>query len=542
MMLTPCARPELGFDSPLSTIGGRQMADVRLVRTRVSAMPVAGVTSLGLFGWLIYEWSSQPFYSLVTTFLFAPYFANGFVGDALRGQAIWGYAAASAGLAVAVLSPILGAFADASGHRKPWIAVSLLLFMAGMCGLWYTDPGHPERLYFIIASYVLAAVAAEVTAAFVNALMPGLVEPQHYGSLSGTSAAIGYLGGLLALVIVAGLLVGEAHTGQTLFGLKPLLPLDAASRQGDRLVGPFCALWLLVFSLPMLVFTPDRQVARPGSGLDGLKQTFAELRHHKDIILFLISRMLFTDGLLTMFSFGGIYGSAVFGWQAAELGLWGIILIVAAMIGAAIGGVLDDRIGPKAVILSALVIALVAAAGVVSIDRTHILFTQEVVEKAAGSSFLASTAERWFLGFTVLVGLVTGPLSASSRSLMARLAPKDRVTQFFGLFALSGKASSFVAPLLVGVLTTATGQQRWGVAVVLAFLLAGLVMMPFVRSKRDASEDAAGGDGVSAGAPAIAPMASGRSRSRPDILGAVIVGALLLASLTVIVFTGLMGH
>ena len=515
------------------------MADVRLVRTRSSAAPLAPVGNLGLFGWLIYEWSSQPFYSLVTTFLFAPYFANGFIGDAVRGQAIWGYAAAIAGLSVAVISPILGAFADASGHRKPWIMVSLLAFLAGLAGLWLADPGHPERVIFIVGCYVVAAIAAEVTATFVNALMPGLVDQEHYGRLSGTSAAIGYLGGLAALVIVAGLLVGEPQSGKTLFGFQPLLPLDAASRQGDRLVGPFCALWLLIFSLPLLLFTPDRQTTRPHNGWEGLKQTFGELGQHKDIVLFLVARMLFTDGLLTMFSFGGIYGSAVFGWQAVELGLWGIILIVAAMIGAALGGLLDDRIGPKAVILVALAIAMVAAAGVVSIDANHILFSQVVAEKTLGSGFLSSTAERWFLGFTLLVGLVTGPLSASSRSLMARLAPKDRVTQFFGLFALSGKASSFIAPLLVGVITAATGQQRWGVAVVLVFLLAGLVMMPFVASAR-AKEDPTPAVPASRAAPV---RASTRAQaSSGEIAGGVIVAALLVASLVFIGLSAWLGH
>jgi len=518
------------------------MADANAARantlTANDMRPVDGVSKLGLFGWLIYEWSSQPFYSLITTFLFAPYFANGFVGDPVRGQALWSYAAAGAGLAVALLSPLLGAFADASGHRKPWIIVSLLLFLSGLVGLWFADPGHPERLLLIIGAYILAAVAAEVTATFVNALMPGLVAPEHYGRLSGTSAAIGYLGGLAALIIVAGLLVGEPQTGKTLLGWQPLLSLDAVSRQGDRLVGPFCAVWLLVFSAPLLLFTPDRQVARPGSGLDGLKQTFGELGHHKDILLFLASRMLFTDGLLAMFSFGGIYGAALFGWQAVQLGMFGIILIVAAMIGAAVGGVLDDRIGPKYVILLALVIAFVAAAGVVSIDRTHVLFTQVVAQKEAGSGFLASTAERWFLGFTIFVGFVTGPLGASSRSLMARLAPPDRITQFFGLFAFSGKASSFIAPLLVGVLTTVTGEQRWGLAVVLVFLLAGLIMMPFVRGRRD--DDAKPADSLQADARVASDrehQPRARTSERPDVAGWLIVIALVLAALAIMLVT-----
>ena len=138
------------------------MDEVKLVQARTMDVPVAvaGVSGLGLFGWLIYEWASQPFYSLITTFLFAPYFANGFINNPVRGQEIWGYAAAAAGLAVAVLSPLLGAFADASGHRKPWIMVSLLVFMAGMTSLWIADPGHSERLYWILGAYVLASVAA----------------------------------------------------------------------------------------------------------------------------------------------------------------------------------------------------------------------------------------------------------------------------------------------------------------------------------------------------------------------------------------------
>lgn len=489
----------------------------------IDAPPRAG--KAGVVGWLLYEWSAQPFYSLITTFLFGPFIANSFFADPARGQEVWGYAAAAAGLAVALLSPVLGAFADASGHRKPWIVASLILFMAGMSTLWLADPSQPGRLLIVLGAYVVAFVAAEVTAAFVNALMPGLVRPDQYGRMSGTSAAIGYLGGLTALVLVSGVLVGSAQTGKTMFNWTPLLTLDAATHQGDRLVGPFCALWLLLFSLPMLLLTPDRQAAHAeGSGLDGLRRTFSELGRHKHIILFLVARMLFTDGLLAMFTFGGIYGKALFGWDTIELGEFGIILIVAAMIGAAIGGWLDDRIGPKPVILIALVIAMAAAAGVISIDRTHVLFTQVVPEKVPGSGFLTSIAERWFLGVTIFVGLVTGPLSASSRSLMARLAPPDRVTQFFGLFAFSGRAAAFAAPLLVSVVTRETGEQRWGLAVVLAFLLAGLVMMPFVRSRREevavmAESNGRGGRGE---APAR------------DVLGSVIVGILFLAALGII--------
>jgi MFS transporter, UMF1 family len=480
------------------------------------------VGKLGLFGWLLFEWSAQPFYSLITTFLFAPYFANGFMGNPVQGQQVWGYAAALAGITIAFASPILGAFADASGRRKPWILLSSIFFIAGMASLWIAEPGQTDRLYLILAAYVVAAVSAELNTVFVNAMMPGLVPESQYGRLSGASAAIGYLGGLIALLVVSGLLVGDVGSGRTLLGFEPLLSLDAVSRQGDRLVGPFCAVWFAIFVLPLLLFTPDRRgVGAHGSGgLAGLGRTLAELPRHRNVLFFLIARMLYVDGLGAVFAFGGIYGAALFGWQAFELGLFGIILIISAMIGSALGGWFDDKIGAKAVIMIALVLAIIATLGVLSVDKDHVLYTQAVAEKLAGSGFMSSAGERIFIAFAALVGLVAGPLNASSRSLMARLAPADRVTQFFGLFAFSGKVTSFIAPLAVAALTAATGNQRYGVGIVLLFLLAGLLIMLNVRAER------------------VEPLAATpRSAARPagprDIAGSLIVAALFLGAMYV---------
>lgn len=480
---------------------------------------------LALGSWMLFEWSAQPFYSLITTFLFAPYFANGFIGDPVRGQQIWAYTAAFAGLAVAICSPVLGAFADSSGRRKPWIIIASLFFIAGMSSLWIAEPGRPELLYLVLIAYAVAAVAAELNAVFVNAMMPGLVPASQYGRTSGMSAAIGYLGGLASLVVVAGLLVADTSTGRTLFGLAPMLDFDAASRQGDRFIGPFCAIWFLIFVLPLLLFTPDRRApgASSAGGMTALRQTLTELPQHGNVLKFLIARMLFVDGLGAVFAFGGIYGAAQFGWQAFELGLFGIILIVTAMIGAAVGGWLDDKIGARRVILAALVIALIATLGVLSVDKTHVLFMQAVAAKEAGTGFLASIGERVFVLFAGFVGLVAGPLNASSRSFMAHISPPERITQFFGLFAFSGKATSFIAPLLVGGLTAATGNQRYGVAVVLVFLTAGLLLMLRVQG------DAVRGESVVAVEPAPAV--------ERDWLGGSIVTILLIASLWVIATT-----
>lgn len=478
---------------------------------------------LGLGGWMLFEWSAQPFYSLITTFLFAPYFANGFIGDPVRGQQIWAYAAAFAGLAIAICSPVLGAFADSSGRRKPWIVLSSLFFVAGMSSLWFAEPGRQDLIVWVLLAYAVAAVAAELNAVFVNAMMPGLVPASQYGRTSGMSAAIGYLGGLTSLVVVAGFLVADSASGRTLFGLAPVLDLDGASRQGDRFIGPFCAVWFLIFVLPLLLFTPDRKPASVSStgGLAALGQTLSELPRHGNILTFLVARMLYVDGLGAVFAFGGIYGAALFGWQAFELGLFGIIVIVAAMLGAAVGGWLDDKIGARRVILVSLAIALVAALGVVSVDKSHVLFLQPVPVKEAGSGFLAALGERVFVLFAILVGLVAGPLNASSRSFMARISPPDRITQFFGLFAFSGKATSFIAPLLVGGLTAATGNQRYGVAVVLVFLVAGLLLMLRVRESGQA-----GAAGAAAGQADLG-----------DWLGRAVVAALLAASLWIIITT-----
>jgi UMF1 family MFS transporter len=202
------------------------------------------------------------------------------------------------------------------------------------------------------------------------------------------------------------------------------------------------------------------------------------------MLFFLVARMLYADGLSAIFAFGGIYGTAVFGWSALELGLFGIILTATGMIGAVIGGVLDDRAGAKTVILVSLILLLIGAVGILSVDQTRILFTLDVPPKAPGSAPFSSIGEQTFLAFAVLVGLVAAPVQAASRSLLARLAPPDQITQYFGLFAFSGKVTAFLAPFLVATVTLATGSQRVGMAAITLFLIAGMLLMLPVREPR----------------------------------------------------------
>lgn len=442
-----------------------------------------------LVSWVLFDWAAQPFYTLVLTFLFAPYFAQTVVGNAARGQELWGYAAAAAGIAIAIGSPLLGALADGRGRRKPWIAMFSLLLAAALASLWVATPGASgATIALVLLAFVLATIAAEFTQVFTNAIMPSLVPPSQLGRLSGTGWAVGYTGGLVSLLIVAGLIATVAGTGKTLLGIEPIVQLDAARHETERLVGPFAAIWYLVFMIPFFLFVPDAQpsVATAGnqrSALEELKDTLRGLPAHKDMMYFLLARMLYTDGLSAIFAFGGIYGAAVFGWGPLELGMFGIVLTLTGALGAVAGGVLDDRVGSKTVILGALALLIVGALGILSIDKTHILFGIEVAQKAAGSRPFSSPGELAFLAFAVVVGVVSAPVQAASRALLARLAPPDKVTQYFGLFAFSGKVTAFMAPLAVAALTSATGDQRLGMAAILLFLIGGMALMLPVRNR-----------------------------------------------------------
>ena len=453
----------------------------------VGPQPFERAPTRAIVSWVLFDWAAQPYYTQVLTFLFATYFATVVVGDAARGQTLWGYAAAAAGIMIAIGSPLLGALADGRGRRKPWIALFSCQLVSGLAVLWLAVPGASgTTIAIILAGFVLATLAAEFTQVFTNAIMPGLVPKEQLGRLSGTGWAVGYAGGLVSLALVAGLIVVDPASGKTILGLQPLLALDVASREGDRLVGPLAAVWFALFMIPFFLFVPDVRARKAASAvartpLAELWDTIRGLPRHPDMMYFLLARMIYTDGLSAIFAFGGIYGAAVFGWQAMELGLFGIILTVTGILGALIGGVLDDRVGAKTVILTALLILLIGALGILSVDKTHVLFAIDVPPKEPGSAAFSSLGERVFLAFAMVIGIVAAPVQAASRSLLARLAPPDKITQFFGLFAFSGKVTAFMAPFLIATVTAVTGSQRAGMGAIGLFLLVGMALMLRVR-------------------------------------------------------------
>jgi UMF1 family MFS transporter len=435
--------------------------------------------------WIFFDWAAQPYFTLITTFVFAPYFATHVASDPASGQSLWGFATAAAGVLIALMSPVLGAIADASGRRKPWIAAFGALLVIGSSLMWIGKPGDPSVILPLLIAFAIATVGVEFATVFNNAMMPSLVPPDRIGRLSGTGWATGYVGGILSLILVLGFLAASPDTGRTLFGLMPLFGLDPVTHQGDRITGPLSGVWFIIFVLPMFLLTPDYPAKLPvrealREGLAELRQTLGELPKQKSLAAFLLANMVYTDGLVSLFAFGGIYAAGTFGWNTIQIGTFGILLAIAGAFGAWMGGKLDDRLGPKRVIAGSMTILLLSVIWILTVDRDSILFIK-VAPPLPGGGLFAASAEQAYLVLGCLIGMAGGPLQAASRTLLIHLAPKDRIAQCFGLFALTGKLTSFVGPLLIGVITAITASQKAGMAVLVVFFVAGLILLRRVR-------------------------------------------------------------
>lgn len=442
----------------------------------------------GVFGWIMFDAAMQPWFTLVTTFVFGPYVVSALAASPAEGQALWGYAAGFAGLTIALLSPPLGAIADAAGPRKPWIALLSVIMAICAIGLWFAEPRVPYGLTLALILFAVGTVAAEMAGVFNNAMMPTLVPADRLGRLSAHGWAAGYCAAVVTILIAIGLLVGSPETGRTILGLEPLFGLDASAREGDRAVGPFTAIWFAVLVLPLMVFTPDRPTMMPmsqaiGQGLADLREGLAALRGEKPLTTFLIAHMIYADGLVALFAFGGIYGTGVFGWTITEVGLFGILLTITGTIGALIGGPLEDKVGAKPVILTSLGVLTLASLSVVSLSAETMFF---VIPVSPADGLFATTPEKLYLLLGGLMGAAAGPLQASSRALLARLAPPHARARTFGLFALSGKVTSFVGPWAVATVTALTMDQRAGISVLILFFVAGGALLLQVRVRERA--------------------------------------------------------
>jgi len=429
---------------------------------------------------MLFDWAAQPFFTVVTTFVFGPYLVSRLAEDPVTGQAAWSYTLTISGIAIALAAPVLGSIADASGPRKPWIGAFAVVKILALAALWFAAPG--SSLVFPLMMVVLATVAAEFSIVFNDSMMPRLVPPAETGRISNIAWGLGYLGGMIVLIAVVTLLAASPDTGRTAAGLAPLFGLDPARGEDARITGPVSALWYLVFVLPMFLFTPDQPKGLPvrsavRTGLAELRHTLAELRQRPGILRFLIARMVYQDGVNGLLALGGTFAAGMFAWQTVELGIYGIILNVVAIGGCLCASRLDLRLGSKAVVVASLVCLVVATLGIVSTGPGFTLFGLVPLSAEDSGGLFGTAAEKAYVLFGLLVGIAFGPVQASARSYLAQSVHPDEAGRYFGLYALSGRATSFLAPLSVGLVTTATGSARAGMAALIVFLAAGLILL-----------------------------------------------------------------
>lgn len=450
------------------------------------------VSRAGLWGWMLFDLAAQPFFTVVITFIFGPYFVSRLTDDPAAGQAMWGYTLTVSGIVIAVMSPILGSLADATGARKPWIAGFAIIKISALSALWFAVPGSPLVLPFICI--VLASIAAEFSIVFNDSMMPRLVPPEDTGRISNIAWGIGYLGGMVVLIAVVALLAGSPETGLTALGIAPLFGLDPATGADARITGPLAALWYALFILPMFLFTPDApKTTTPArraitEGLADLKNTVLGLRQRRGILTFLIARMIFQDGVNGLLALGGTFAAGMFAWRTLELGLYGIILNVVAIGGCLFASKLDTALGSKTIVVLSLLSLIVATIGIVSTGPGFTLFGLVQLSTADSNGLFGTAAEKAYILFGLLVGIAFGPVQASARSYLARSVEPEEAGRYFGLYALSGRATSFLAPASVATLTLATGSARIGMMALIAFLVIGLLILlttPYPADKGD---------------------------------------------------------
>jgi UMF1 family MFS transporter len=410
----------------------------------------------------LFDWANSSYPTVIITFVFAAYFTQGVAETTAIGTGQWGLMLSLSGLALALLAPVLGAIADQGGGRKPWIGGFTVIAVACACALWWIAP-DPRFVLPALLLVALGNTAFEFGQVFVNAMLPQVAPRSHLGRVSGWAGALGYAGGLLCLALCLVLFVMPA---------TPLFGLDKTQAEEVRITGPFVGLWFAVFALPLFFLVrehpaPFRPTAAVRDGLTSLWRTLKLLPGHGQTGRFLLARMLYTDGLNTLFAFGGIYAAGSFGMSFQDILIFGILLNVTAGLGAFGFAWIDDLVGAKFTIL-----ASVAALAVL------------------GAAILLVESQTWFYVLGCGIGVFIGPAQTASRSYYARIVPPDLAAEFFGLYALSGKVTAFLGPALVGWVTVWADSQRVGMATILLFFLAGFLLL---RPLPDPQKNAAAG-------------------------------------------------
>ena len=426
-----------------------------------------------VLGWMFYDWASQPYATLLLTFIFGPYFASAVMDDPVQAQKYWGWMLGASGIIIAVLAPVLGAVSDRNGERHTWVFAFSVLYVAGAGALWWATPGS-DHILLILVAFGIGLIGVELGTVITNGMLPDLGDRKQIGMISGQGWAFGYLGGLISLAIVL-MLLAEGPGGKTLAGIEPILGLDPELREGTRLVGPLTAAWYALFMVPFFMWTPARKAVRETTeGLKGLIRTLSGLPRHKSLFSYLISSMLYRDALNGVFAFGGIYAVGVLEWPITMVGAFGIAGLAFGAVFAWMGGIADRRFGPWPVIMSAIVVLTLICIIIVTITRESVLtIPVDTTSRLPDSAFFLCGC---------LIGAAGGAIQSASRTMMVNQANQGRMAEAFGLYTLSGKATSFIAPLMIAWFTDMFASQRVGVMpLIFLFAISGLVLLMVSR-------------------------------------------------------------
>jgi UMF1 family MFS transporter len=441
-----------------------------------------GVWSLPAFSWVLFEFGRNPYYLLIVTYIFPPYFANVLVGDPVKGQALAASILSWGGAICALTAPILGAAMDHSGRRKPVLALFVLALAASNIGLWWATP---SALGVAGTMAVMAAglCAYTYTEVMHNAMLSLTGRPQALSRISGASYGLANLAGVLCLgayivVYSAPRMFGHAHAE-----LETLAP---------RALGPSLAVWMAIFVIPFFLFVPDgappggswskafANILNPRAAASFGSYVASTFREFPQATRFLVARMIYADGITAILSIGGVYTSGVLGWNGTEIALYAIWTSVFAVFGGFLGGYLDRWFGARAAIITELTILSVAAVLILSVTKDSIFFGLLPSNPHAGAGeIFASTSDRAYLGFVAILAIALTACLSSSRYMLVTVAPKARISEFFGFYMISSTCTVWFGSTLIAAVTAITQNQQLGMSSALALVLVGLGMMIF---------------------------------------------------------------
>jgi UMF1 family MFS transporter len=406
----------------------------------------------GVASWCLFDWAHQPFPTVITTFIFSTFFIKSVAPNEIKGTEYWSWAVAVSGIFVAILAPILGSICDKSSRRKPWLFVLAMITIICSALLYFTEPSI-SWLWWALIFYAVANIAYECSQVFYNALMIGISPPSKIGRLSGWGWGTGYFGGIVCLLLSLYLVQGGF----------------LSATMAVKYICIIVSIWFFIFALPLFFFTPDltNQKSKKSfsavisEGVSDLKSTLKDVQKYKYVFLYFIAHLIYADGLTTLFAFGGIYAAGTFHMSTSDIIKFGIAMNVTAGIGSFCFSWVDDKLGSKFTIMLSLICLMVLTFAILLVNNV-VYF--------------------WIIGLMLCV--FVGPVQASSRSYMAHVSPPHKITQFFGLYALTGRMTAFIGPALLGVLTAVFKSQRAGMSIILIMFLLGFVLMLYVPNEK----------------------------------------------------------